>query len=166
VIIEYICKYQNTFISSFLFSKNLPEVLNKGVPCSQLFESEVFYYKVDYDEWPSIHTCNVDRNRPYNESLFSLRQHYRTTYPESTFDRLPDQDEMSKTGEQLDSSRILKIDYSVNLLPSICRFIDGDKMHNPEVDIMSILKSSPEIEIFNTEPWIQFIRFKWNTIGF
>ena len=39
VIIDYICKYQNTFISSFLFSRNLPEILSKGIPCSKLFES-------------------------------------------------------------------------------------------------------------------------------
>ena len=73
VIIDYICKYQNNYTSSFLFSKNLPEIIAKGIPCAKLLESQVFYYRFDYDEWPSIHTNDFDINRPFNGSIFSLR---------------------------------------------------------------------------------------------
>ena len=70
------------------------------------------------------------------------------------------------SGVHLDSERILKIGYTVNLLPHVCRYIQGDTMHNPDVDIMGILMNSEDFEIFNTEPVDQFVRFKWNNIGF
>jgi hypothetical protein len=49
LMIEYIIKYQNTYISSFLFKKNIPELLEKGIKLTDLFNSNVFSYTFDYD---------------------------------------------------------------------------------------------------------------------
>jgi len=38
-IIEYICKYQNTYVSSYLFTRNIPTLIEKGIEVKGLFES-------------------------------------------------------------------------------------------------------------------------------
>lgn len=43
-IIEYISKYQNNYVSSFLFSKIMPTLLLKGIEISRLINSEIFCY--------------------------------------------------------------------------------------------------------------------------
>ena len=39
IMIEYIVKYQNNFISSFLFKKILPELIEKGLRLENLYNS-------------------------------------------------------------------------------------------------------------------------------
>ena len=51
-IIWYIVRYQNNFVSSFLFLRNFPKFLEKGIEISDLLESYVFKYDFDYDDWP------------------------------------------------------------------------------------------------------------------
>ncbi len=51
-IIKYIVKYQNNFVSSFLFLKNFPTLLDKGISIKPLLDSQVFNYEFDLDEWP------------------------------------------------------------------------------------------------------------------
>jgi len=43
-IIEYIVKYQNTYVSSFLFQKNIPNLLQKGIELHSLFNSSIFSF--------------------------------------------------------------------------------------------------------------------------
>jgi hypothetical protein len=64
-----------------------------GVELTPLLESEIFIYRFDLDEWPSTHTNNETTIRPYNRSIFNLRQHYLTTFPEPGFARMQDTDE-------------------------------------------------------------------------
>ena len=47
--------------------------------------------------------------RPYNHSVFSIRQHYLTTFPEVAFQRMPDTDNPFLDDKQIDSSKIYKI---------------------------------------------------------
>jgi hypothetical protein len=78
----YIVKYQNNFVSSFMFLKNFPALLEKGIQVKPLLESNVFNYEFDLDEWPSTHINNEVYLRPYNENIFQLRKHYTTVFPE------------------------------------------------------------------------------------
>ena len=84
-IVKYIVKYQNNYSSSYLFKKNLPQVMEMGVLVQELFDSKVFTFDFDYDEWPSTHTNDEMYMRPYNHSIYSIRQHYNTVFPEEEF---------------------------------------------------------------------------------
>lgn len=80
-MLEYIVKYQNSYISSYLFKTNLPSMLEKGVPLEKLLSSKVFLIEFDYDEWPSIHHDDTYDIKPYNHSVFELREYYDVTFP-------------------------------------------------------------------------------------
>ena len=153
-------------------------ILEKGIELAPLLESDVFKFHFDFDEWPTTHTNDETTIRPYNQSIFNLRQHYLTTFPEEGFARLPDADDVggvSTKRSNIDSSKIYKIDYSINLLPHVCSHItnipDGNGENqktkvNPEVDVMELLMFSKEFDIFNSQPVLDLIEFKWAKIGF
>jgi hypothetical protein len=82
VIIEYIIKYQNNYVSSFLFKNNFIELVEKGLELSCLIEANVFRFSFDYDEWPSTHSDEKTYLRPFNGSLFDIRTQYRNIFPE------------------------------------------------------------------------------------
>lgn len=91
-------------------------MLEKGVECYSLLCSNVFQYEFDYDEWPGTHTDDTEYERPYNESIFYIRKHYKTVFPETNFNKMiDDEGHLSK----MDSSKIYKIKYQINLLPKI-----------------------------------------------
>ena len=48
-IIKYIIKFQNNYVSSFIFDKNLIELLDKGVQMEHLLNSKVFQYTFDFE---------------------------------------------------------------------------------------------------------------------
>ena len=63
--------------------------------------------------------------RPYNNSIYSIRQHYKTVFPEEEFDELSD-----KPGEEISSEKIFKIRYYINLLSMVGQhvtFVDDQK---------------------------------------
>jgi hypothetical protein len=72
-IIYYIIRYQNNVMSSFLFKKNLNAIIQRGIPVTELLDSDVFRMDFDFDEWPSTHTDDSKYIRPYNGSIFDLR---------------------------------------------------------------------------------------------
>lgn len=115
IIIEYIVKYQNNFVSSFLFLRNFPSLLDKGIFVKPLLDSYVFNYEFDLDEWPSTHNVDEEFLRPYNENLFDLRKNYSVVFPEEEFLPLEQQEENDKG--KIDSSKVYKIRYSINMLP-------------------------------------------------
>ena len=84
-LIEYIVKYQNNYVSSYLFHSNLGLLIGMNVNVYPLFESKVFIREFDFDAWPGVHYNDEECVRPYNESLFNMRDHYRTVFPESEF---------------------------------------------------------------------------------
>jgi len=71
-IITYLCKYQNNFISHYLFLKNLHMIVEKGINISDLLRSDILNYQFDFDKWPSQHTDDNKYLRPYNGSIFDL----------------------------------------------------------------------------------------------
>jgi len=118
-MIEYIIKYQNNYTSSYLFEKNLPILLQKGIVLHDLFASDVFTFKYDYDEWPTTHTDPETYIRPYNSSLFRLRENYRKVFAEKNFDPIENQ----LNDGPMDMTKVYKIKYCVNLLPAIGEYI-------------------------------------------
>ena len=55
ILIDHVICHQNSFIFSFLFSKNLVHLMEKGVEVSNLLNSNIFYFEFDFQSWPSIH---------------------------------------------------------------------------------------------------------------
>jgi|TARA_B110000285_G_C14943642_1_gene523271 hypothetical protein len=92
-------------VSSFLFLKNIPVLIEKGVEIAKLFDSNIFCYSFDYDEWPSTHTDSDEYMRPYNGSIFDLRTSYRQIFHEARFRIDPE------TEASLDSSKFYKVSY-------------------------------------------------------
>ena len=74
-IVRYIVKYQNSFVYSYLFEKNLAMLLEKGIYLKDLLESEIICHEFDFDEneWPQTHTDNRYMIKPYNMSVFYIR---------------------------------------------------------------------------------------------
>jgi hypothetical protein len=66
LIIKYIIKYQNNFSSSYLFYKNMPLILSKGIKVSDLLNSSVFKLYFKNEKWPDTHACNETAFMPYN----------------------------------------------------------------------------------------------------
>ena len=71
-----------------MFNKNITKLANLGISLTALFESNIFCYTFDFNEWPSIHTDMNQSTRGYNGSIFDLRNSYRVVFPEEQFDIL------------------------------------------------------------------------------
>jgi len=159
-MIEYVVKYQNNYVSSYLFLKILPSLMAKDIKIQAILESEIFTVTFDFDEWPGNHSNDEECVRYFNESFYHLRHHYKTIYPEDEFSI----EEMEK--ENVDNSKVYKIKYSINLLPQVGYFVDNDGEHcNEDVSIMSLAADSEEIEIFTTASLNNLIEFKWVSYG-
>jgi len=79
-MVDYIIKYQNSYVFSCLFNNNMIDLLKKGVRMTELLNSEIFNRAFDYDEWSST---SIDDNkvlRPYNKSMFKLRYEYSNVF--------------------------------------------------------------------------------------
>jgi hypothetical protein len=172
IIIEYIVKYQNNYASSYLFTKNLPILTEKGIEINGLLKSNIFSFDFDYDEWPGTHTNDGKYLRPYNDSIFNIRKNYKQVFPEEEFDELTNEDGSIK--DSIDSSKIFKIKYSINLLPQIGTHIQLEeggepgfeiktkRLMNQDVPFMKIVSASEELDIFNTVALSDLIEFKWD----
>ena len=57
-MLHYIIKYQNTYVTALLISKQIPILLEKGISIADLLQSKVFSFPFDYDEWPGKHSNN------------------------------------------------------------------------------------------------------------
>ena len=66
----------------------------------------------DYDGWISNHTNDEEYKMPYNDSIFSLRSAYRKVFVE--------EDLFGEIDDDKDTSKVYKINFHVNLLPSLC----------------------------------------------
>lgn len=163
-IIDYMVIYQNNYTSSFLFGKVMHKLINKGVEVSTLFNSQIFAFQFDYDEWPSTHTDDNSYMRPYNGSIFDLRKKYEEIFYEPHFlvnDELED---------LIDSSKLYKVSYTVNMLPTLSEYIvqdaDGNReIINEGIDLVNECIESDELAIFDSENFQQIIVFKWDQFG-
>lgn len=109
-IIKYIHNHQNNYVSSFLFTNNIIKLMQRGVMLEELFNSQVFNYTFDYDEWPSTHPVREYYSRPYNGNLFKIRNKYREIFPEDKFA------EPNEDAAEAPNTKIFKISYKANIL--------------------------------------------------
>ena len=79
-ILGYVVRFQNDYVSSFLFTRNLGDLMTKGVPIAPLLDSNIFCHNFDFDEWPSTHPNHQTYMEPYNGSIFELRTSYNSIY--------------------------------------------------------------------------------------
>jgi hypothetical protein len=93
--------------------KNFGAIVEKGsIELNEILDSEVFHFNFDYDGWISNHTNDESYTRAYNKSIFDLRQSYREVFPE--------EDLFGPIDDDKESSKVYKINFHVNLLPSVC----------------------------------------------
>ena len=99
-----------------MFLKFFPIILKKGINVEALLSSKIFSVRIDFNDCPGKHTNLQDCIRPYNGSFFQIRHMYRHVFPEPEFDPLSHNGK-KECGHKIDSRKIYKIKYSVNLLP-------------------------------------------------
>lgn len=168
LMIDYVIKNQNNYTASYLFNRNIPDLLEKGIELTGLFDSNIFTYTFDYDQWPGSHINNETISRPYNDSLFQIRYNYRQVFHEKEF--LPIEDQ-ANDDDKIDSSKVYKIRYSCNLLPQVGFHIrknpiSGEHEYvNTDVPFMQLLNESEELEIFGTDTITELLHFKWQEYG-
>ena len=92
-MIQYICQYQNNKVTSFLFLKNMPDMIEKGVSIIDLLKSQIFSEQFDYDEWPGTHWNDECAMKPYTGSIFRLRNEYNKIFPGRDYEPMPDEDD-------------------------------------------------------------------------
>lgn len=63
----------------------MPIILEKGIKVQNLLSSKVFTVYFDYDDWPSNHFNETKSIRPYNGSIFHLRDNYSKIFTENHF---------------------------------------------------------------------------------
>ena len=93
-------------MSSFLFTKNFLQLIERGLDIKPLLNSKIFLHEFDLDAWPQTHSVPDTVIRGYNHSIFVLQLHYKTVFHEDHFN--VDTDEQGK---------VYKIKYTLNLLP-------------------------------------------------
>ena len=67
----------------------------------------------------------------------------------------------------IDSSKLYKVTYTVNMLPTLGEYIvqdeDGNKVFiNEGIDLINECIESDELKIFKSENFQQVIKFKWD----
>lgn len=153
-ILDYIVKYQNNFVSSYLFQKNLSKIIEKGIPIYDLLNSDVFVIEFDFDDWPSNHTNNKFIMRPFQHSIFDVRDYYKEVFP--------DIEAFDNHAAHVKHIRVFKIKYKINLLGPLGEYVsmmeDEDcpntpvkKWINKDRPLSAIFRYTEELNIFKTE---------------
>lgn len=75
-ILEYIVKYQNSIMHSYLFEDNFIKMLTWDINVIPLLNSKILFEQFDFDQWPNIHHVDSRMIEPYNDSIFSVSQQY------------------------------------------------------------------------------------------
>lgn len=104
----------------------------------------------DYDGWISNHTNDEEYCRPFNGSIFSLRDAYKSVFPE--------EDLFGEIDDDKDTSKVYKINFHVNILPSLSNHYtihhktDKEKYHDlGDYDLLNVCCGLEENTIFGSE---------------
>lgn len=169
VILDYIVKYQNNFISSYLFRFNFPHLLEKGIPIYNLMASNVFSIEFDFDDWPGTHVDGEYISRPYHGSFFDIRNHYNTVFP-----GLGTIEELRAKGEKI--HRVFKIRYTINVLPKVGEYVSIEtdpktgkevkKWTNKRLSLSKLLSECEDLEIFGTRTIQEVVAYRWDVFGY
>jgi hypothetical protein len=165
-LIKYIVQFQNNYISSFLFLKNLPILLQKGINVEHLLSSKIFNVQFDFNDWPGNHTNLAECIKPYNGSFFNIRYKYREIFSEAEFDYM---ENIKDEAGGMDNRKVYKIKYSVNLLAQIGQHFEEDldmnDLTNEHISLMQLCSENDELEKFQCDSLRQLIEYKWETYG-
>lgn len=102
--------------------------MERGIKVHKLLKSDVFSYKFQYAEWPADHSNTTTILRPYNGSIFDIRNQYWKLFED--------------LGNPIDdcghshSARFYKITYTLNLLPKIER--NNFLINSKEVSLLKL----------------------------
>ena len=118
LIIDHIVNYQDNYVSFQLFRGNFAELMHKGLTLTPLFSSQIFYKKLEFEDWPSAHSCLDKMLVPYNGSLFEMRYNYDEIYP-TLGDPINEESKEFVSDKKTVSNTFYSITYKVNLLASI-----------------------------------------------
>ena len=88
--------------------------MEKGVQVNQLFSGNIFTTEFEYDEWPSSHTDLQKLIRPYNGSIFEIRNKYKTVFGD-----VKEPEESKQSSGKKEKSKFYKIKYKLNMIPFI-----------------------------------------------
>lgn len=146
-----------------MFTRNIPTLIQKGVEVSPLFNSKIFSFQFDYDEWPSTHSDNKSYMIPYNDSIFDLRSNYQQTFGQL----IPECINMNNEEGIQDTSKMYKVKYQMNMLSMIEMYAveqeDGSfDYQNPDVSFMELIVDSDQLDIFESNNVQDLIKYKWN----
>ena len=111
MFIDYICKHQNSFVFFPLFKGNLVELLRMDINVKELLNSELFYRKVAFMNFPSHHCDDSTVMSVFNGSLFGLRYSYKEVIGKHLEDHDDDGSQPRKITYQ--------INYRMNMLPHV-----------------------------------------------
>jgi hypothetical protein len=138
--------------------------MEKGIEINKLIcdESMIFKIPFDFDDWPGIHTDEETLIRPYNDSYYNVKFHYKSCFPEEEYDSID--------GKDIGDSAVYKIKYSINMLPSIAEYIveqeDGTyECENEDVSLVSLFQETEEVCIFEASCIKEVIEYKWTVYG-
>lgn len=151
LMIDYICDFQNKYVYAHLFEYNLVDLVRKEVAMKKLFESAVFNYTFDYDEWPATNPDTRKILAPYNKSIFKIRYEYPEVFTNQFKADCKVEEMEDKTGQK-STAKVFKIQYQCNLLTSVSEE-DGE--------LMSAIAESNELPIFETDLIKDMIDYKW-----
>ena len=177
LMINYIIKHQNSYVYSFLFEDNLVDLLQKGINVSGLLNSDIFYHRFDFENWPAIHHCDLSISTHYNDSIFNLRHNYEMVYKDyqKLLNESQQDDGQSSQSSSMNSNtklassadkardsklhqvherKVYKIQYSLNILPSI---------QTQQSTIMHQCGQTEELELFECHAMKDLIEFKWTS---
>lgn len=116
LMIDYIVKYQNSFVYAHLFEYNLVELLQKQVALTALFSSKVLTHTFDFDEWPATHPNRDSMKGAYNYSIFALRYQYGNVFNELYQKDTQREAENFRSGQR---QKEFKIKYHCNTITSM-----------------------------------------------
>lgn len=98
--------------------------MKKGLSILPLLESKILRYEFDYIEWPSTSKYNDHVSKPYNGSLFEIKNNFSNVFKGTKFD---DCHHVHGNSEEKSLVGInYKIRYSINLIPSLGEYIEMD----------------------------------------
>ena len=85
ILLEYLCTYQNHVNSSYLLTRILPDIVDKGISIENVCSSKIFLMELHFDEWPENSTSKKHLQRAYNGSIFTVRERFNEIFYEPEF---------------------------------------------------------------------------------
>lgn len=170
LIIDHIVNYQDSYVSYRLFSSNFLDLMRKGLTLTPLLCSNIFYKKLEFEDWPTAHTDLEKMLVPYSGSLFEMRHSYDEIFP-GLGDPMNEEENVkdSPDGNQeqsASSNKYYSITYKVNLLPSVIYNDETGEVRTGELLESIQDQGENELEIFEAKVIQDLIDYKWNNYAY